>query len=198
MILPRDVSTVEIPEDHYSKVKQYAKDLCIGGKSSVFKDHEERMRKLPINQLTGQIGEYGGLTDMYGVEMYFSKQNQQIRKGCGDGGSDVVGSRIPIDIKSSCVNVGEKGLPAVLWSRRLMVTKEEYNPNIIYVGCAVTEFPSYESETARVHVIGWTWGKNLHWEEWIDSKTKELKRGFRTFYGKLTPMSRTNWKGYLA
>jgi len=202
MIIEKHIKKVEIPEDHFQIVKGYAKKIEFGGISSVYTDHEERMRYLEENQLTGQLGEYGGCVALYDFEKYIEKQEQEVKKGDGDEGTDIVGAKIPIDIKTSNVKVGTENWGKVLGARHLMVTPREYSPNMIYVACVVLDTPRHTDKIGNVYVIGWCWGRNLREEQWTERPNDRYpngrnKSGFRLKYGKLKPLHTLNWKDML-
>ncbi len=202
MITQRDIHEVNIVEDHFDIVKAFARSVEIGGRSSVYSDKAERKRLLVENQLTGQCGEYSGCVTLYDFNKYIEKQEQEVERGQGDYGTDIVGSRIPIDIKTSNVKVGPDDWGRVFYARHLLVSNTEYNPNSIYVGAVMLQAPKHSDNTATVYVMGWTWGRNIPYQQWRERPTEDYpngreREGFRIKYSALKPLRRMDWGSLL-
>ena len=191
MVIESQIRKVIIDSPEYVElVKKTAKRLEFGGKSSVYSDHEYRMQKLEENQLTGQLGECATITTLFGFDKYIEKANEEVIKGQGDFGNDIPGAWLPIDVKSSNINIPFNKPGSILNHRRLFVSKKEHNPNSIYIGCALSTAPSHNDNQFEVWVMGWCWGREMHWDTWTCKATGEERQAWRRKYGHLNPMSR--------
>lgn len=195
MIFPRDIKEVRITDPfEVETIKATALKLQKGGYSSVYSDHAERMSKLEHNQLTGQCGEGAVCKALYGFDKYVEKSEEVYEPGEGDGGQDIPGASIPIDVKSSCVSVGIDEVSKLLYHRHLMVSKREYSPNMIYIAAVLTDAPKHTSKEFTVYVLGWCWGSDLPWDVWTPRDSNEERSAFRMKYVNLRPLKRMSWK----
>jgi hypothetical protein len=141
--------------DCISLVHYEAFHARIGGRSSVFKNHQERMLNLSGNQLTGQAGNLAlnimVFKDDCCVDMYKkSREPFHINPNQGDNGMDIINSHI--DIKNSfSLNTYINIRPNVM-DYRLSVRPPEMHPDWIYVS-ALSE--KLDSKELLVYLIGW-------------------------------------------
>jgi hypothetical protein len=202
MVSVRDIKSVRAISEHFTLVKRFAKGSEHDGYSNVHADRNERSAKLSENSLVGQVGEYAACVVISDFTMYESKQRKQLERGIGDGGSDIPGSTIPIDVKTCNVRRPGASLGFILNTKHLMVTEKEYSPNMIYVASIVLEAPSHSDEEAEVHVLGWCYGRDMEWAEWADRPRPGLpfgkyRCGFKIKYRDLRPMRSMHWKSLI-
>ncbi len=195
---PKEIQTVSFSDWKQVKIiKDHAKKLQFNGKSHVWKDRKLRSENLERNQLTGQAGEAAGCTVTYGFDKYIEKTKQVVPKGCGDDGNDIVGSYLPIDIKTTCVEVPDDRLMWVYHTKDILVTPEEFSPNAIYIACMMNTAPTYMDKSFTVHVMGWTWGREMNWYGERENRNKNRVPGFRRYFKDLNTMSSMIWQQFI-
>ncbi len=193
---PNDVVTQTISEWSEVKVlKDFSRKLQFNGKSHVYKDRVLRKRNLDRNQLTGQAGEAAACKALYTFDKYIEKSEQIVPKGCGDDGNDIVGAYLPIDVKTTCVELED--LTKIFYTKDLLVTEQEFSPNAIYVACMLNRPPTYMDLSFTVHVMGWCWGREMDWVGDKENRGRERVPGFRKMFKHLTPIHKMNWNSLL-
>ena len=156
--------TIEVSKSEISFIVILAKMAMIGGKSNIYND-EIRKRKLEIDQLVGQLGEWALHTYWHGhsMEYYKSRWYRNQTPKAGDLGSDII--PLNVDVKASLRRDSEKPLE----SYHLFVLPREFKKDWVYIPAicdAVIEYHDNNTikkvHSALVHMLGWATAEMLH------------------------------------
>ena len=147
-------------------VKEMAESVCIGGKSHIYKDNNERNKNIFENQFSGQLGELA-LFKYYsidGFEQYKHCRNEKNKnKSVGDDGYDI--PNIKLDIKCSNWKYNK---PAEEY--HLYVREREYHLDWSYI----LSLAKQEMETWNVYMVGWCKTKDLKMVKFEDDVRYEI------------------------
>lgn len=191
---PTEIKTVTFRDWHTVKtIKDTARKLQMNGKSRIYSDKDKRLKNLSKNQLTGQAGEAAGCSVLYGFQKYEERADEiknTFRLGKGDDGNDINGSSVPIDVKTSCVEIDD--LMKIYHTKDILVTEPEFSPNSIYVACLLNKAPTYMDRYFTVYVMGWCWGREMVW-----CPSERRVTGFRKDFKKLHSIESMNWNRFL-
>ena len=140
---------VRLSQEEYALAVAKGRTACIGGRSNIVQDKQERDAALMDHQVTAMAGQialskyWAGSTEPFLVQRFFA----DLHKFSGDGGSDLPGTNV--DIKTSRKTAGD------LWGYHLWVRAREYKPGTIYI------LGVFEPEALAVYLLGWCLGAAL-------------------------------------
>jgi hypothetical protein len=189
MVKAHQVRRVVFKGEKLRFIQNQALRLSRGGESTVYTDPELRNQRLGENQLTGQSGEAAAITVCYDFDLYRDSVKKK-NPFSTDYGNDIPGASLPIDVKSFNVKMPLDETDKLLNCRKLLVSKEEHNSNSVYIACAVPQALSINDKIFEVAVIGWCWGREMLFEQWVNHNLDEERECWRLNFRKLEPMHR--------
>lgn len=191
MVTNSQIVQIVLSSAELNFIRSFAKVAEIGGRSEIYKDNEERQKRLAENQLTGQIGTYAGHkywfghTHLYRVGRYYANKYPF----SGDGGSDVPGANI--DFKATLA----RNLSRDILDYDLLVREKEYKPETIYVHILViADFE--QNQSAVVNINGWATGNMLRYYTKEEAEKARLPKGFFGYalgVRNLNPLPPVSW-----
>jgi hypothetical protein len=136
-----------------------AKRAEIGGISNIRSNHSERMGKIKIDQIVGQIGQYALAIYLFGEpqKYYIQRMVADINPTVGDNGQDIIGSNI--DVKTSLIRSELDYLEYHLAVR----PKELYRDHIYILALVEPNFSGsiMPNQDLNVYLLGWSTAENL-------------------------------------
>lgn len=155
MIGRDDILVIEFTEEQIQKCKARAENACIGGRSNVHSNREDRNSNLNENQLCGQLGEMAlsifltGSTDAYEE----ARDKADANPTEGDDGYDLLEFRV--NAKASFMRSKSRRMSEY----HLIIPEDEASSDFCYIMMLI-ECPPYQSET-RVHLMGCSTIQNM-------------------------------------
>ena len=148
---------VILDEKNVDLTWEEAQLAAIGGRSQIFDDHKDRMKRILSDQFLGQAGSlaihlYSFQSDV-AVKLYEkSREPFKINKFAGDNGMDIIDT--PLDIKTSKV---KKVSRKPILNYTLPIRPAEFKRDWVYVlGLIKTnEIRKKTPRQAIVNIVGW-------------------------------------------
>lgn len=150
---------LEICKKDLSLCLSFAKDACIGGKSNIHTDKDQRQQKLLMDNFIGQVGTLAGCIALYGEEIgreEYIKSRTLANKNPykGDKGQDIVGENI--DIK--CSYMRSSSDPTTY---NVLIRPREKHPNWVYIQTLAKYTKTETDKIMKVYIMGWVSTEDL-------------------------------------
>lgn len=142
--------TIAVTEEMLRTAQHHGRLAQIGGRSEVFPDHEERMDRLAMDQVVGQLGQMALAIWKDGHLGAYHEQRAiaDADPTSGDGGSDIVGCNV--DVKASLMRASPDPM-----AYRLAVRPAEMHSGWVYVLALVRPMLTH------VELVGWATSEDL-------------------------------------
>jgi hypothetical protein len=133
----------------------------MGGESSVYENHVQRIENLPEDQLTGQAGNFAlhqlVFKEEYCVGLYKkSRAPFHINPRRGDNGMDIIDTHI--DVKNSFTLSRTEKETVYINDYNLIVRPREFYLDWVYVA-ALSE--KLDNDELKTYLIGWAWSSDF-------------------------------------
>lgn len=151
MISQSQIVEVYLEKEEIDIIKVMSKKACLGGKSQVRQNSEERKKELEIDQFVGQLGTCAFHKYQFGhIKRYIeSREIANSNPYVGDGGRDIPNANV--DIKCSLFRSTRKSL----LEHFLPVRPHEMHDDWIYIMGMADRFENWKNELILVYLIGW-------------------------------------------